>query len=574
MIQKGTSTFRDVTLFGVVALVVAIPTLLLGFLVAEVAVHGWNVDAWPPEAVPPGVWIDRIATFQILGIIREFALMMTGNHPAFPGGGFWPGVLMLVLWFIATMVFAMPRKDPSWRDPNTLFGAARLARPAETAAMRKGFEIGYARDKQQPLRIDVEGNLLSIAPPRSGKTSGLIINNLLVPDGDRSWNGPAVVIDPKGEVYKAVGDRRRALGRTVYVIDLRRGSLGSNQWNPMVSLPTDDTLGLMRVARALVPEMTGESLYFRERAVTLLAGIFAVALLDAKKEERPATPGDVEQLLNDEREAFARTEPYLDNALVRALRSDLLLDERIRGSIISTAKLGIQWLLDEYLRTLTSKAQLDIEAVARGNADLFVIVPTEHFQTMAPLLRWLLSDLFTAVRRSRRQDDPRLTLFIDEAASLGGFEQLSVALGELPGLGLSIWTFWQSRSQIAKHYGEAGADIFGATAEFSTFSDIGGLETSSADFFSRLLGETTVDVPGESQQRQGNQTTTGQSAGKQATRLVSPGDIPTFTANALVLIPNSRRYAKRPIRLEKIRYFEEKRFEGLFTDVPPAGLSG
>ncbi|MEH6720182.1 MAG: type IV secretory system conjugative DNA transfer family protein [Aurantimonas endophytica] len=573
MLQKDSSTLADVTRFGVVAVIVAIPTLLLGFLLMEFAVHGLKVDAWPPEAVPPGAWFDLIITLRFGAVIRELFLMAAGSHPGFPGGGFWPAVLLFGLWFSTTLVFAMPRKDPSWRDPNTLFGAARLAHPAETATMQKGFEIGYAGGKQNPLRVDVEGNLLSIAPPRSGKTSGLIINNLLAPDSDRSWQGPAVVIDPKGEVYAAVGDRRRALGRDVYVIDLRQDRRGSTLWNPMDTLRASDTLGLMRVARALIPEMTGESMYFRERAVSLLAGIFAVALLDAQKEGVPATPGDAEALLNDEAEALSSAAAYPKNALIRALHADLCLDERIRGSIISTAKLGIQWLLDEYLRELTSKAELNIEAVARGNADLFVIVPTEHFQTMAPLLRWLLSDLFTAVRRSRRPDDLRLTLFIDEAASLGCFDQLSVALGELPGLGLSIWTFWQSRAQIAKHYGDAGADIFGATAEFSTFSDIGGLETSSADFFSRLLGETTVDVPGESQQRQGNQMTTGQSAGKQATRLVPPGDIPAFTANKLVLIPNSRRYPKRPIQLEKIRYFEEKRFEGLFRDVPPAGLS-
>ena len=382
--------------------------------------------------------------------------------------------------------------------------------------------------------------------------------------------GPAVVIDPKGEVYAAVGKRRRALGRAVHVLDLRPGQKQSGKWNPMTNVRAADTLGMMRVARALIPEMSGESLYFRERAVSLLAGVFAVAMIEPREDKAAATPGDVERLLNDEKAALAIAETQPNNPLLRALVADLKLDDRIRGSIISTAKLGIQWLLDENLRRLTSAPEIDITEIARGNADLFIIVPTEHFQTMAPLLRWLLSDLFTAVRRVRQADDPRLTIFIDEAASLGGFEQLPVALGELPGLGLSIWTFWQSRAQITKNYGETGADIFGATAEFSTFSDIGGLETSSADFFSRLLGETTVDSPSESQQRQGDKTTTTTSAGKQGARLVTAGDIPNFTANRVVLIPNSRRYPKRPIPLEKVRYFEEKRFDGLYKKIAPA----
>lgn len=574
MLQQKPSLLRDAATFGLVGFIVAIPVLFGGFILMEVAVHGWDTAAWPESAVRPGAWFWNIVTFQLRDGVGQFARLLFGSHPAFPPGSAWVARALLAIWFIATLAWAMPKKDPNWRNPDALFGAARFANPREVAAMREGFEIGYADGTQDLVRVKTEGNLLTIAPPRSGKTSGLIINNLLVPDPDRSWNGPAVVIDPKGEVYAAVGERRRALGRDVYVLDLRREGRRSNQWNPMGLCRATDALGLMRVARALIPEMTGESLYFRERAVSLMSGIFAAVLLKNDLRKRMPRPSDIERLLNDEASALALARMRPEQPLLRALSADLVLDERIRGSIISTAKLGIQWLLDDSLRALTAKPDIDIKAVARGNADLFVIVPTEHFQTMAPLLRWLLSDLFTAVRRSRQPDDPRVTLFIDEAASLGGFERLSVGLGELPGLGLSIWTFWQSRAQIAKHYGEAGADIFGSTAEFSTFSDIGGLEVSSSDFFSKLLGETTVDVPGESQQRQGNQTTTGESAGKQGARLVTAGDIPSFTANRLVLIPNSRRYPKHPVKLEKVRYFEEKRFDGLYGDVSPAGLSG
>ena len=54
--------------------------------------------------------------------------------------------------------------------------------------------------------------LVTIAPPRKGKTSGLLIPNLAFPE-PQGWGGPAVVFDPKGEVYRSVAARRRALGR-------------------------------------------------------------------------------------------------------------------------------------------------------------------------------------------------------------------------------------------------------------------------------------------------------------------------------------------------------------------------
>ena len=62
----------------------------------------------------------------------------------------------------------------------------------------------------RPIRVAVEGNILTVAPPRTGKTSGLIIPNLAGIDGN-SWCGPVVIIDPKGEVYRATAARRREM---------------------------------------------------------------------------------------------------------------------------------------------------------------------------------------------------------------------------------------------------------------------------------------------------------------------------------------------------------------------------
>ncbi|WP_188855017.1 type IV secretory system conjugative DNA transfer family protein [Aureimonas glaciei] len=558
-------------------LMIGIP-LLVGFMAiglpfCEAVVHGFDTDAWPPETVLPTTWFAHFVGSNVLEISRTFHRLATSTHPAFANGGAWVFWSLLPAWLVVAVLLASPKIDRPWRDPATIFGGARFANPAEIAGMKNGIEIGHADDPDQIVRVEVEGNLLSIAPPRSGKTSGLIINNLLAQDDNLSWNGSAIVIDPKGEVYKAVRKRRAHFGREIFVLDMRQGSKKSSQWNPLASADTNDVLGLMRVARALIPEMSGESLYFRERAVSLLAGVIAAAVHEAKTEGRRASPADVERLLNDEEATLALVAGQ-DVPLLRSLARDLTLDERIRGSIISTAKLGTQWLLDPYLRALTEESTLNLEAVARGQADLFVIVPTEHFETISPVLRWLLSDLFTAVRRLRKPDDRRILLLIDEAASLGGFSQLPVALGELPGLGLSIWTFWQSRSQIVKAYGEAGADLFGTTAEFSTFSDVGGLDTGSPEFFSKLLGDITVDVPGTSEQKAEGKSSFTSSTGKQATRLVPPGDMSQFTDDRLILIPNSRRYARRPVCLDKIRYFEESRFKGLATFIKPAGRKG
>ncbi|WP_203140107.1 type IV secretory system conjugative DNA transfer family protein, partial [Escherichia coli] len=84
-----------------------------------------------------------------------------------------------------------------------------------------------------------------------GKTSGLLIPNLAFPE-PQGWGGPAVVLDPKGEVYRSVAARRRALGRRVVCLDPMKLAGGTDRWNPLQSRDPDDVLYLQSTALALL----------------------------------------------------------------------------------------------------------------------------------------------------------------------------------------------------------------------------------------------------------------------------------------------------------------------------------
>lgn len=57
------------------------------------------------------------------------------------------------------------------------------------------------------LQFHGDGHLITIAPTGAGKDQGHIIPNLLM------YQGPVVVMDPKGENYRAMGWRRRLYGK-------------------------------------------------------------------------------------------------------------------------------------------------------------------------------------------------------------------------------------------------------------------------------------------------------------------------------------------------------------------------
>src|SRR5580693_8533218 len=63
-----------------------------------------------------------------------------------------------------------------------------------------------------------DGHLMTFAPTGTGKTSGPVICNAL------THPGQLIVVDIKGEIYKATAETRRAMGQKVHVLDFHDGA--------------------------------------------------------------------------------------------------------------------------------------------------------------------------------------------------------------------------------------------------------------------------------------------------------------------------------------------------------------
>jgi len=163
------------------------------------------------------------------------------------------------------------------------------ATKSDLAVMNAGLEAGINPETNRPVRIQVEGNLVTIAPPRSGKTGGFVIPNLAFPE-PKAWAGPAVVIDPKGDAFRAVKRQREAMGKTIGCLVPLNYVGGTDRWNPLSRVDPNDVLYLQSMASALLPqtkEQTDASAYFRSRAVDLLVG----ALQYSRHEGRASSRG-------------------------------------------------------------------------------------------------------------------------------------------------------------------------------------------------------------------------------------------------------------------------------------------
>jgi type IV secretion system protein VirD4 len=388
--------------------------------------------------------------------------------------------------------------------------------------------------------------LSTIAPPRTGKTSGLLIPNLLVANPS-AWNGVAIVIDPKGDAYRATAQRRRALKRNVRCLDPMSIVGGLDTWNPVALMLPTDILYLQRVARALLPAVATDSdaTYFQNRAVDVIVGAF----LAAHAMQRPS-PRTVAKLLSNP-DWFEKVLEPITTVAAELVKSILKMDPRGRDSILSTAAQAFSWCADSRLQKMTSNSSFSLSDLCDGNTDLYITLPTEDIKTLTPLLRWLLCDLFMTVRRQRPLES--IVCFIDECAALGRFEELLVGAGELPGYNFRLWTFWQARSQMSRIYGDDGARTLLNTADIVTYSDLSLVEPDEREFMSKAIGDYTLLDRVE---------TLNEGVGKGASvsynpiamRLITTDGVGQIPNTQLIVLPNSAHYAKRPLLIRKTRF--------------------
>lgn len=553
------------------AFLLVITAVGLGYPAAFIAEHGWNAAAWPGNvSLTPFVWLREwsiqpgIHYPNLPLIIGTYGEMCFGRSVAFAGGGSTEATMLGIATasFCSLMVFggqAVPRRDSS-----NMYGSAQWASKRDRARLDSGLEMGIDPDTGRPVRIRVEGNLLTIAPPRTGKTNGFIIPNLVFPEAG-AWAGPAVVIDPKGDAFRATRRRREEIGKTVRCIDPLGLAGGRDRWNPLSRTDPNDVLYLQSMARALLPPgdpSVRDSSYFQERAVDLI-----VASIVATIRNNRADPVGAAQLLLDQPAFLSALENRTDQISVAA-RNILTMDEKSRASIVSTAELATQWLRDDRMQAAVQNHTFELADLRSGEVDLFIVLPAdERKETLAPYVRWLLADLFATVRQEKPTE--RIIVFIDEAFVLGRFDAILKGTGELPGYGISLWTFWQSRHQLIKTYGPAGAETFISTAEVINLFNLSAAQPDEMEHWSRAIGTYTGVKVTRARDPKTGQISETQAA--EAVRLVPQSDLPKFLHQWQVMFLTSRAYTPDPVKLSRSLAYDDARFLGLVDVVAPIG---
>jgi type IV secretory pathway TraG/TraD family ATPase VirD4 len=330
-----------------------------------------------------------------------------------------------------------------------------------------------------PVYAGAENAVLVIGPPRSGKTSTVVIPTVL--------DAPAAMVSTstKPDVLSATAGQRGRLGRC-FLFDPfetieRPWFTHELRWSPVLGCESFDRASAVSyaLASAARPGSAGtDSAHWVERAQALLAPLFFAAAsrgLDMKWVFRWV-------LARDLREPLTIVEGSGHEMAMATLSGLAVTDERELSGVFSTAAGLLAAYRSEKVLASTSQPNFDPAAFVRSSDSLYICAPAEHQNQLAPLVVTLLDQISSAAF-SRPSIAAPVIFALDEVANIAPLPALPALAAEGGGQGVVTLACLQDLSQARARWGSAADGfftLFGVKVIFPGVADQRTLELISA----------------------------------------------------------------------------------------------
>jgi type IV secretion system protein VirD4 len=349
--------------------------------------------------------------------------------------------------------------------------------------------------------------VLVLGPPRSGKTSGVVVPNLL-----SAW-GPVLSTSTKPDVLAATAAARLRRGRCwLYdptgTVPLPDG-FEMLRWSPVGGATTWD--GALLMARALVGACRpgaglADADHWSERAGALLAPLLHAAALEG--DDAATVLGWVNR-----RDGRAAAHRLRGTGTPDDLLAGLLDTEaRELSGIWSTASGVLAAYRSDAALASAARPNFDPRTFVAGGDTVYVCASGRHQALVAPLVVGLVEDVRAAAfeRAAARLGGgpsgrllppglynpvPPLLLALDEVANVAPLPDLPALVSEGGGQGVLTLACLQDLSQARRRWGpdaDGFGSLFGATVVLPGIGDVRTLEALSV-----LCGSEDIWVPSE-----------------------------------------------------------------------------
>lgn len=423
---------------------------------------------------------------------------------------------------------------------NEEYGSAKWAN--NKAVNKKYTEKDYSSNKilSQNVRIGLDGrrhrrnlNTLVIGGSGAGKTRFFGKPNLM------QCNTSFVVLDPKGEQLRDVGNLLEKEGYVIKVVDLINMNR-SHCYNPFRYIKYDkDVLKLItNLIRNTTPKGSQTNDPFWEKSETALLEALCLYLLhEAPEEEQNFTmvmemiaaaevKEDDEEYQSPLDELFERLE--IRNPSSLALKQYKIYKQaagKTAKSILISVGVRLSAFNLESIASLTATDELELDLVGERKTAIFAVIP-DNDSTFNFLIGMLYTQLFQMlyyqadIVHGGALPVP-VHFLMDEFANVALPDEFDKLLSTMRSRLIFVSIIIQNLAQIKGLYKDSWESIVG---NCDTLYYLGGNEQSTHKFMSEYLGKETLDTNtyGKSSGRSGNYSTNYQQAGRE---LLTPDEV-------------------------------------------------
>ena len=390
-----------------------------------------------------------------------------------------------------------------WAEPEEL-----LPKDWDYSSASGGLFLGYRKGRM--LGWSDDRHALTVAGTRAGKGASLIVPNLLL------YPGSVLAIDPKGELARITGRRRKELGNKLVVLDPfgENGRWKSGNYNPLAELDPKgkeviDEAGA--IAQALVVYSGQGDPHWTSAARALLRALILLTLTLDENERNLVTVRELLMLTHKTVEDTATAQKLKKSTALFGMMAALEdkfervvcgqgeafrdMHEKERESVLSEARTQTQFLDSPPLREVLTKSDFSLKDLKREKLSVFLCLPARHMDTHDRWLRVIINLAVGALepRRSDPKDKnkPPVLLLLEEFPVLKHMEKLEAAAGQLAGSGVKLWVIVQNLGQLKRHY-EKGWETFIANA--GVITAFGNADIETLEYVSKKLGKAAMRV--------------------------------------------------------------------------------
>jgi len=397
-----------------------------------------------------------------------------------------------------------------------------------------------------------ESNVLLTAPVGAGKSSRVIIPNLLRGQGNRSL----FIADVKGELARltagAISEHHE-----VWIFSPINPAESAG-YNPLHFI--HDIEDAQELATCWV-QNTGKSedAFWPNAAIRLMTATILHL--------RAAEPGAPFYRLTDIlcRLSYQEMKDTLMNSVSDEARSEVKaffgymdLNPKLVGSLMTDMGTRFQLLLSDHVRSSTAHNDIDFTTMAEHAVALYLSIPRRYAQRYQPLLACFVMQMFAAWERyaeasPRGQLPHGIMCYLDEFANLGYIPNISGIISTARASRVAMLLVLQSFNQLDEKYGqEIRRTIQANTVTHLLLPGAGQEET---EYYSRRSGDATIPTATRHTKQVGWMTHDDSWTYGETGR-------PLFTADELRRMSEDQMYmlnaANPPLLIETIPYYRDR----------------